>query len=1223
MAHLEIRPRSGATDVRSLDRKSPVTIGSSPAADLQLDARGVQAIECRILWTGDSFQLTAVNPDGINLNGASIRKGLLNDGDRFRIADTEFVFVDSAESIPVQGGTKGAGGKGDEVRLKLEDEPELRPGQRKPPPRPPEEQAGDRSSRGGGRGGEGFEVRQPPAESRGSRRSSDDRSGGRPRVPLDDDDDGQPYSVTGGGVPNPLQEALADVLPESKKEKPMLARGGGIVGAGEAATPSLKETARSMLRPTPRRPGEQDLTKSPLVVGMTIAAAVLAVTAGTLWFVLAREFMNRKFETAQKALESGQFAQAIDGFTKFAAEYPKTDQARQAKVNIGKARVEQALSGAIPDWDNGLKTLNDFVAEYRDSDDFRPGDSLLRTFARQSADKIALGAAKTAEATKRRPLLAVSSDARQLLDVLSPPEDKPDEQLAAIGAALKSAESAILQQETFDAALAQMKGAIDQKTPLVALQAYGRLLDRYSVAANDRTIQGQLKTALEAEKSATERRENPTVDVAAPTVLPELSTLSFNRRVRVRTDVTSVNTTTATVAEGSLFACDTVTGDVLWRRSVGLGSPFAPVAVQSRQAGYLAWDSARGQLVCLAERTGEPIWTTPLPARPQGRPLIHEGQIFLATDGATLIQVDLQSGELVAELKFNQPVVGPPAISSQGDRMYLVGRESTLYVLSRRPLACEHTVWLGQAAGSIRAPMLMLRDYLLLVENAGAEVSQLRLLDTSRDPKAPREIARGTVEGQVYDAPVVRGKQVVVASTPERLTAFVIAETGDAQSLSKVASYQVPGPQNVPMHVLLGPDDQFWMSSTALRRFDVKVDSIVPDKAQIAVGLTAQPLTSAADSLYLGRRVPFSPAVLLGCAERQKMLLEWQTVLGAPVLAATAPAADGSAIAVTAQGDVFPVSAARLAKGSFELQPTTTLAVDEKSVVPLGASLMPDGRVAAWSGGESPRFWIVGNDSAPRETKLDLALQTAPVRLAEGFVLPLPGRLRFQPRGTGGSPVQEWTAPVQAAAAPVWRGLLPVDDNTFVALDANGRLMQGRYQSNPKPHVAEVGKWEAGAAVDLAPQLAGDKAVIAASNGNVFAIDLTSLEPTGQFTLARPASRAPVVVGNRVLVDAARQNLVCLDLSQKLQQLWQIPLEGAAVVGGMEQEGRLIVARDDGVLLVLDPAKGEVRQRVPLHERLLWGPQLWGDRLVVATVDGALLSLPLQSSALAAAGGQQ
>jgi outer membrane protein assembly factor BamB/TolA-binding protein/pSer/pThr/pTyr-binding forkhead associated (FHA) protein len=1220
MAHLEIRPRSGATDVRSLDRKSPVTIGSSPAADVRLSATGVQAIECRILWNGSDYQLAAVNPEGVNLNGTTVRKGLLSDGDRLRIADTEFVFVESDDQpVPPAGKSQT-----DEVRLKLDDEPDSRSG-RPAAPRPTSERAARKPVAEDRVGGDAFEVKQPASESRGSRQSTEERrEGRRGRGSREerDDDDGSPYSVAGGGGPNPLADVLADVDPPSKKDQPMLARGGGLVGATEAATPSLKDSAKSFLRPKPRRPGEQDLTKSPLVVGMTIGAAVLALTAGTLWFVLAREFMNRKFETAEKALESGQFAQAIDGFTKFAAEYPKTDQARQAKVNIGKARVEQALSGAIPDWENGLKTLNDFVAEYRDSEDFRPGDSLLRTFARQSADKIALGAAKTAEATKRRPLLGTSTDARQLLDILSPPENKPEEQLAAISAALKSAEAAILQQETFDTALTDMKGALEKGQPLAALQTYGRLLDRYAVAEKDRTIQTQLKGALEAEKSSTARRENPAVESQVAGSPADLVTLGFTRRQRVRTDVASVGTTTVAVSEGGLFACDAVTGEVLWRRAVGQGIPFPPVAVQARQAGYLAWDSARGQLICLAERTGEPLWTTPLASAPTGRPLIHEGQVFLTTSGATLVQVDLQSGERLAELQFNQPVIGPPAVSTQGDRMYVAGRESALYVLSRRPLACEHTVWLGQPAGSLSAPLLMLRDYLLLVETAGADKSLVRLLDTSRDAKAPREIARATVAGQVLDPPVVRGKQVIVASTPERLTAFVIAETGDAQSLTKVASYQVPGPQNVPMHVLLGPDDQFWMSSTALRRFDVKVDSIVTDNSQIAVGLTALPLTSAADTIYLGRRLPFSPAILLGGADRQKMVLEWQTVLGAPVLATTAPAADGSAVGVTAQGDVFPISAAKLSKGGFELQPTVTLPPDEKGATPLGVAALPDGRVAVWWSGESSRLWIVGNDSAPRETKLDLPLQTAPVRLAEGYVLPLPGRLRLQPRGTGGTTVQEWTAPVQASEAPAWRGLLPVDDTTFVALDATGRLMQGRYQSNPKPHLAEIGKWEAGAAVDLTPQLAGDQGVIAASDGTVFAIDLSSLEPTGKFALPRPATRSPVVVGDRVLVDSARQQLHCLDLRQKLQPLWQLPLEGTVAVGAVEHDGHLIVARDDGVVLMVEPATGAVKQRLPLYERLLWGPRVWGDRLVMATVDGALLSLPVQTPALADGGGR-
>ena len=75
-------------------------------------------------------------------------------------------------------------------------------------------------------------------------------------------------------------------------------------------------------------------------------------------------------------------------------------------------------------------------------------------------------------------------------------------------------------------------------------------------------------------------------------------------------------------------------------------------------------------------------------------------------------------------------------------------------------------------------------------------------------------------------------------------------------------------------------------------------------------------------------------------------------------------------------------------------------------------------------------------------------------------------------------------------------------------------------------------------------------------------------------------------------------------------------------VGAVEHSGLLIVARDDGDVLVLDPARGAVKQKLRLYERLAWGPRVWGDRLVLATIDGALLSLPLQSPALAVAGGR-
>ncbi|MCY2968480.1 MAG: PQQ-binding-like beta-propeller repeat protein, partial [Planctomycetota bacterium] len=286
-----------------------------------------------------------------------------------------------------------------------------------------------------------------------------------------------------------------------------------------------------------------------------------------------------------------------------------------------------------------------------------------------------------------------------------------------------------------------------------------------------------------------------------------------------------------------------------------------------------------------------------------------------------------------------------------------------------------------------------------------------------------------------------------------------------------------------------------------------------------------------------GRRMKFSRAVFLANADRQKMVVDWQSVLGATILEGTEPSAsDGTALVVTSVGDVFQLNASKIGRGGVELQPTTTLAVDDKTTTPIGAARMKDGRVAVWSAGESPKLWIVSNEAAPRETKLDLPLQTAPARLADGLVLPLPGRLRLAARNANAAPAQEWTAPVQAGAAPVWKGIAAVNDTSLVALDGTGRLMLVQLRSNPKPHLAEVSKWDAGQPVDVPLAIAGDRAIVATSNGRVFALDTQSLEPVGQFDLPRPAARSAVVIGSRVLIDSGREVLVCLDSATQMNK---------------------------------------------------------------------------------------
>ena len=99
-----------------------------------------------------------------------------------------------------------------------------------------------------------------------------------------------------------------------------------------------------------------------------------------------------------------------------------------------------------------------------------------------------------------------------------------------------------------------------------------------------------------------------------------------------------------------------------------------------------------------------------------------------------------------------------------------------------------------------------------------------------------------------------------------------------------MGEYQVKDPGDSPIYLAAGPDGRVWMHSSALRRFEATRNSLLPSKEQLGVGLASQPLQGSGDSLYLGRRLPFSRAVLLAEADRQQMVVQWQLAVAAGIL---------------------------------------------------------------------------------------------------------------------------------------------------------------------------------------------------------------------------------------------------------------------------------------------------------------------------------------------------
>jgi len=134
----------------------------------------------------------------------------------------------------------------------------------------------------------------------------------------------------------------------------------------------------------------------------------------------------------------------------------------------------------------------------------------------------------------------------------------------------------------------------------------------------------------------------------------------------------------------------------------------------------------------------------------------------------------VQTGRSAARLKFcTADRLVPPGVAVGGAGCISRRTKNVLYILNRRPLGCEQIVWLGAwPRGRFGVPPMMLGSYLLLAENDGQARSTLRLLDTAREDQPPLAVARQRIEGQVVDPPVLRGKQLFVPSTPERVAAF-------------------------------------------------------------------------------------------------------------------------------------------------------------------------------------------------------------------------------------------------------------------------------------------------------------------------------------------------------------------------------------------------------------------------------------------------------------------
>jgi outer membrane protein assembly factor BamB/TolA-binding protein len=1199
MASIEIQYQTGPARQQKLTKTEPLSIGRHSSNDICIDEDGVAVIHCRISWNGKAWEVFAGGDgDGVEVNGTLVQSMRLTNGDLLRVGSVDITFRRNTKST-------------DDVDEEDEEDEFIGLQQVTDDEVPILKRATDAAREMGGpaKSGRGADRKQKPKTHRATEKAAE--IAGNEMFQSDDDDE------IDARILARVLDGLSDAADIDKP--PRAVKDDQVDSEEPQESEPLLQRLKRRVAGTPARPGEQDIVRSPLVLGLGGGSLVLLLAAVTVWFIIGRETAKKQYDAAQHDLGDGNYKDAIDRFKSFIQGYPRHEYTEAARYGLGRARIQLALSGATPKWAQGLEHVRTFDEQHRDRSGYADQKQRLRGFA----EKIALGAVKAAERAATRPntkvtglrkLLDVSREAGGLLNRLHPADEQPVELQRQLADLLWKAEKAIEKKETFLAAVTAIERSIEDGRPREALSTRNDLLSSYSDFRNDRRLAQLLTEILKVEQGLVESEDvnrdamKNERDVLRNGEVSEAPLpLSLTRHTQSGSSDESVGQTVVAVAKDCCYGIDTVTGEPLWRRVIGLDNPFFPISAQSSVQGLLLFDTNFRELTLIDRRTGNLEWRQPIEEEVAGPPLVHEGQIYLPTLSGRLYQIVLDTGKVTKRLTFSQQLLTPPVLVRDKTQIVVAGRESVLYTLSLRPLACLAVTFSDHQAGAVEAPLLTMGPFVLLIENHQIDSCRLRVFDTSDNDRTLKETATATISGRVHNQPVIRGAQLFVTSSPERITAFTVSKDEDQPPLVRITETQVSGEHSGPLFLKTGADGQLWMAGSAFRSFQLKTDTIVFDEAErVAVGISTQPLQLVDRYFFLGRRQPYHQAVLFTPVERDQLTSHWKTVLGSSLIALIATAPD-AALCVTETGDVYGIGPSELKAGGFRLDATDSLPLNEAAQSPIKTAVLSKDRLALHIGAPEPRLWVVhAVGRIVRTIDLPQPLEANPVLLDAGIVLPVPGRLMLV-RSAGGSPVEDYPAPLEKGKKPRWAHLVRIDGDELLAINSLGRLMRIQFRASQVAHLAEVDRLELGRPIDVSPAISAGRFVVADAGGHLKVFNLATMDLLSEVELDAPASNRPWIVNDRLYVETVDHRLICFSMEGKLQQIWTLPLENSPLAGAPLAVGnQIVVARQNGEVWALDPTSGEIQNRLNVGQPASLGSQNIGEFLVLPTIDGSL-----------------
>ena len=965
-------------------------------------------------------------------------------------------------------------------------------------------------------------------------------------------------------------------------------------------------------KPTRKKPDPQkSVWDSFKIYGYIGIIATLLLTGLGIWFVLSREDADKVIGEANKRYDQQDYQAAQDMYLSFLESFGEDHQyASLARTRVTMTELYKAAEFKQEPWQAVQleKEKLPLVANEAGMNEERGNLAALMV---EIAANLADSAGRAKETTQKQELLGVLDEQLGLMEnpmymsstmkvTLAPQIQNVTESRARV-------QRDINRNIRLDESEASMVASLDEKQTKDAYDTRMSLLREFPELHDHERLDTLIRRASDIQQTL----------VASSAKLPKLVT-DAPESDSVRTIVLTTLAGRAAPdlrgetlyfrAGGSVLALDGENGRLRWRKYVGKAKSLPPVRLDD---GVLLSESASLEVLRCNEMDGSVAWRS-LIGESFGQPIVVDEEVYVATQPGTLLCLDVVTGDAKWATQFPQPLEAGPGVDDRAQRTYIAGNHSNLYLLNTRDGSCIESYYIGHEEETIDVPPVPLLGHLFVIENAGTDYANVHVLRVNEQGEGLKQAQQPfRLTGNVIVPPIIDGRRLIVLTDRGEVTVFDIEPTAARDQVTVAATLPAFYEHPTTTEMAVGRS-QMWITGTRLGRYELQINTgrVVRDWSIHELdNFIGQPFASD-DTLVHARVLRGTSAMRITAANPKTGEEIWRTDVGAPV-AMLRPAAKGLHV-VTSQAALFEIDRDALDSGSttgpIENPGDKAIAIKFEDPIPIDQT-------------SSVMLNKVGDPSIlvynpNRETE---QLRRVTMRLPAG--LPRAGGVvagggLFLPLDSGRAVLVDWrtgavnAAPFQPDSDPVgrvkWTNPIPLPEDPDQVVLADSRKKLYRLRVGEQVRDLQIKDLE----FELLGQVAGvGDTMIGTTSGPaadfVVGFELASLNQKFKNLLNGRIVWGPLAAGNLCLIQTDDSMLRAFGADGT--ELFELALPAGRPVGQPLRDGdSIILAGDDGWIVVVDANSGQLLGQSDLGQPVSATPLLAGKRLLVPGSEGVV-----------------